>query len=151
MKFNWGTGIFLFLVLFLAGAAVFIVFAARQQVNLVHEDYYEEGADYSEQMKMDARSKVYAHSVSTQSNDKFFIVNIEKDLATKIDSGILHLYRPSDKTKDMITNLKAGSVESFSPRYEFDKRALLNGRYILKFSWYTDGVRYQIEKPVSVQ
>lgn len=151
MKFTWGTGIFLFLVLFLAGATVFMIFASRQQVNLVHEDYYEEGVDYSEQMKVNARSKAFANAIGTQSTDKFFIVNIERELATKIDSGTLHMYRPSDKTKDVITKLKAGSVESFSDRYEYDKRALLNGRYILKCTWYSEGLKYEINKPVSVQ
>ena len=64
MKFNWGTGILIFLILFLMAAAVFIGFAMRQDVNLVHEDYYEKGVDYERQMNAEARSVVYRDSVS---------------------------------------------------------------------------------------
>ena len=55
MKFNWGTGILVFLILFLSASAVFIFFAMRQDVNLVHEDYYEQGVDYSAQMDIGPR------------------------------------------------------------------------------------------------
>ena len=48
MKFNWGTGIFTFIIIFLLLCVAFIIFAVRQGVNLVHDDYYEKGVDYSE-------------------------------------------------------------------------------------------------------
>lgn len=151
MKFTWGTGIFLFLAVFLTACTVFLIFASRQQVNLVHKDYYNKGVDHTEQMNVNARSKAFGNSIATRSTDKFFIVDIEKSLATKIDSGTIHMYRPSDKTKDLTANLKAGSEESFMDGFKFDKRAMLNGRYILKFTWYTNGLRYEVNKPVSVQ
>ena len=151
MKFNWGTGIFLFLVLFLAGAAVFIVFASRQKVNLVHEDYYKEGVDYTEQMRVDSRSKVYLNSISTQSTDKFFLVYFDDKIAAKIDSGMIHMYRPSDSSKDLRIQIDADDREAFTKGLQLDKQDLLNGRYILKLTWFTDGVKYEIDKPVSVQ
>ncbi len=55
MKFTWGTGIFIFLILFLLAAAFFIGFAMRQDVNLVHEDYYERGVEYTEHMRTNSR------------------------------------------------------------------------------------------------
>uniref|UniRef100_UPI0032172F71 FixH family protein n=1 Tax=uncultured Draconibacterium sp. TaxID=1573823 RepID=UPI0032172F71 len=146
MKFNWGTGIFLFLALFLAGSAVFIIFAARQQVNLVHKDYYEKGVDYSEQMKVNERSKTYVRSVDVSSSDKAFIVTIEKSLAEKIDSGTMYMYRPSDKTKDIKIPVTAGL-----DYVEFQNTELINGRYILKFTWYMKGVKYEIDQPVNIQ
>ena len=92
MKFTWGTGIFLFLVVFLAACAVFIIFASRQQVNLVHKDYYEKGVDYSEQMKVDERSKPFARSFETKSTDKFFVVEVDESLLNKMDSGTIHMH-----------------------------------------------------------
>mgnify|MGYP000259459167 CR=1 FL=1 len=146
MKFTWGTGIFLFLVLFLAGAAVFIIFASRQQVNLVHKDYYEKGVDYSEQMRVNERSKPFVQALSFQSTNESFIVSIEESLAGKIDSGTVLMYRPSDKTKDVSARLLARSS-----KMEFDRQALISGRYIMKFTWYSDGIRYEIDRPVNVQ
>ena len=146
MKFTWGTGIFLFLVLFLAGSAAFIIFASRQQVNLVHKDYYEKGVDYSEQMRVNERSKPYINALQVNSTNEMFILSIEENLAEKIDSGNVLMFRPSDKTKDISAKLTAKAT-----RMEFDKQSLINGRYILKVTWYTDGTRYQIDRPVNVQ
>lgn len=146
MKFTWGTGIFLFLVLFLAGSAAFIIFASRQQVNLVHKDYYEKGVDYSEQMHVNERSKPFLNALKVNSTNEMFILSIEENLAEKIDSGNVLMFRPSDKTKDISAKLTAKAT-----RMEFDKQSLINGRYILKVTWYTDGTRYQIDRPVNVQ
>ncbi|MDX8338373.1 FixH family protein [Draconibacterium sp. IB214405] len=146
MKFNWGTGIFIFLALFLAGSAVFIVFAVRQPVNLVHKDYYEKGVDYSEQMNVNARSKAFAHSFDVALSNDALIVSIDNTLVSKIDSGTMHLFRPSDYTKDLKQKVLAGDQSIL-----FQKADLINGRYILKFSWYTDGERYEIDRPVNIQ
>ncbi|WP_297088468.1 FixH family protein [uncultured Draconibacterium sp.] len=150
MKFNWGTGIFLFLLLFLLGSAVFITFAVRQQVNLVHKDYYEQGVDYTEQMRVRSRSKAYGNALKTSSNERFFIVDIDESLISRIDSGTIHMFRPSDYTKDIQSSF-LGKESTDNLRFEFDKQALISGRYILKFSWYAGGVKYEIERPVNVQ
>lgn len=150
MKFNWGTGIFIFLVVFLAACGVFIYFAMNQQVNLVHKDYYEKGVDYSAQMEVNARSKQFAHSFETKSTDNFFIVEVDEALVTKMDSGRINMFRPSDKTKDISTSFKTGD-KALSQAFKFDKSALITGRYILKFTWFMEGVKYEVDQPVNVQ
>jgi hypothetical protein len=146
MKFNWGTGIFIFLVLFVAGAIAFIIFASKQHVNLVHKDYYEKGVDYSEQMKIDARSKQYSRLIDINSSNDYLLVEIDELLASKIDSGSIHLYRPSDSKKDVRIQ-----VEAKTRNVQFQKQDLINGRYILKFYWYSDGLKYEVDRPVNVQ
>jgi hypothetical protein len=146
MKFNWGTGILLVLVLFLAGGAVFIIFASRQTVNLVHKDYYEKGVDYSEEMKVQARSKPFANSIETTVSADGLKVVIDSIIASRIDSGELYLYRPSDKNRDITIKLNGGTTSVNFPRDQ-----LINGRYILKFTWFDDNIKYQISRPVNVQ
>ncbi len=146
MKFTWGTGIFLFLVIFVAAALAFVVFASRQKVNLVHKNYYEKGVDYSEQMRVDERSKPYARSLSIENEGDFLIVNIEAELAEKLDSGSFQMYRPSDSRKDIFLTVNAKTQQ-----IQFDKNDLINGRYVLKFTWYLDGVKYEIDRPVNIQ
>jgi hypothetical protein len=150
MKFNWGTGIFLFLALFLAAAAVFIIFAARQQVNLVHKDYYDEGVDYSEQMRVDARSRTFSHSFKTKCTDDYFVIQVDEKLVAKMDSGNIHLYRPSDFTKDLSSSF-IKNEKDFSSGFKLNKKKLLNGRYILKFTWYSEGLKYEVDQPVNIQ
>lgn len=146
MKFTWGTGILVFLIVFLTACGVFIFFAMRQQVNLVHKDYYEKGVDYSQQMEVNARSKQFARSLLVRSNAEGVFVEIEKSLAERIDSGTMHMFRPSDKTKDIKI-----AVEPKVKNMQFPKKDIINGRYILKFTWYMEGTKYEVDQPVNVQ
>ena len=146
MKFNWGTGIFIFLILFLLAATAFMIFAARQGINLVHKDYYEKGVNHTEQMEIDARSVKYRDAFTIINKDKYLVVDIEKSLSAKIDSGSLILFRPSDYKKDILM-----PVERKTSQINFRKEDLINGRYILKFSWYFEGLKYEIDQPVNVQ
>ncbi len=146
MKFNWGTGIFIFLILFLLACTVFMIFAARQGINLVHKDYYEKGVNYTEQMEIDARSVEYKNAFKITNTDKQFIVDIENSLSLKIDSGNLILFRPSNSKLDILL-----TVEQQTQQITFKKEDLINGRYILKFYWYSEGLKYEVRQPVNVQ
>ncbi|MCK5731196.1 MAG: FixH family protein [Draconibacterium sp.] len=146
MKFNWGTGIFIFLILFLLACTAFMIFAARQGINLVHKDYYEKGVNYTEQMEIDARSVEYKNAFKITNTDKQFIVDIENSLSLKIDSGNLILFRPSNSKLDILL-----TVEQQTQQITFKKEDLINGRYILKFYWYSEGLKYEVRQPVNVQ
>ena len=146
MKFNWGTGIFIFLAVFLAACGVFIYFAMSQQVNLVHKDYYEKGVDYSEQMKVNERSISFSKQIEITPNYEGILIEIEESLAATIDSGTMLMFRPSDKTKDVKAPVLGGLRNM-----QFRKQDLISGRYILKFTWYSNGLRYEVDRPVNVQ
>ncbi len=146
MKFNWGTGILLFLILFLAACAVFITFAMRQNVNLVHKDYYEKGVDYTEQMNVDARSLQFKNYFEVTNQNDFLVVNIEESLSAKIDSGKVLMFRPSNSKHDILYDLKAKSNT-----INFPKENLVSGRYILKVYWYSEGLKYEIDRDVNVE
>jgi hypothetical protein len=145
MKFNWGTGIFIFLLMFLAACAVFIVFALRQDVNLVHKDYYEKGVDYTEQMNVNARSEPLKKDIHVSQQEKFLQVEFENSLAAKIDTGSIHFYRPSNQKLDVFYTMELTGNILIIPKDELN-----SGRYLLKLSWFTDGLRYEYEKPVDI-
>ncbi len=146
MKFNWGTGILVFLILFLSAAAVFIFFAMRQDVNLVHEDYYEQGVDYSAQMDVDARSAKYKDAFKTYTKDGSFVVDFEKSLALSIDSGTVLLFRPSSSSLDV--SIPFGQTDS---TLNIPMSNLVTGRYILKLSWYSSGLKFAIDETIYIQ
>jgi len=146
MKFNWGTGILVFLILFLSASAVFIIFAMRQDVNLVHEDYYEKGVDYSNQMEVDARSVKFKESIQTHMDKKLLFVDIDASLAARIDSGNLLLFRPSNSNLDLTMPFKQVESPLMIPKAE-----LFPGRYILKINWYMKGLKYQVDKTIFIQ
>lgn len=146
MKFNWGTGILLVLVLFLAASAAFIIFAINQDVNLVHKDYYEKGVDYSEQMKVISRSEPFAVKVETQFAETGLQIRLDSLLATEIDSGKIVLYRPSGKDFDLEFQLEKNKTD-----FQVAAENLIAGRYILKVSWFSEGLKYEVDKQVVVK
>jgi len=146
MKFNWGTGILLFLILFLSAATMFIVFAMRQDLNLVHEDYYEKGVDYSSQMEVDSRSASFEDSIQTHMDEKLLYIDIESSITSGIDSGNLLLFRPSSSSLDI-----SYPFEQIESPLMVPKTELFPGRYILKISWYTKGLKYELDKTIIIE
>ena len=145
MKFNWGTGIAIFLVLFLGAAAAFIIFAMNQDVSLVHKDYYEKGVDYSEQMNVTSRSAIFRDKIQVITGSEGVTVTLDSALAASIDSGKVVLYRPSDKNLDLEMPLvKPGPVKISADKLE-------HGRYILKINWYSNGLKYEIDNDINFQ
>ncbi len=145
MKFTWGTGIFIFLVVFLLAAAAFMVFAFNQDVNLVHKEYYKKGVDYTDQMNVEARSQQYRDNLNTRLVDEFLIIDFDESLASKIDSGNALLFRPSSSRQDINYALNLSGNSLLIP-----KQDLNSGRYILKLSWYSEGLKYQVDMPVNI-
>jgi len=146
MKFNWGTGILIFLILFLAACTAFIIFAMSQDVNLVHKDYYEKGVDYTDKMNTDARSTQFSDKIQIDYNDEYLLIDFEDSLVANIDSGKVLLYRPSNSNQDVLFPM------TFSESViKIPKENLITGRYILKLSWYSEGIKYDIDKPVDIQ
>lgn len=141
MKLNWGQSIFIFLIGFLLLAIVFIVFSLRQNNDLVTNDYYEKGADYTSQMEITGRSAVYADSIQLLSDQHHLIARFSKTINQMTDSVAIYFYRPSDKKLDyqFRETLRSDSII-------LGKEHLANGRYQVRFQWSADGKNYLIEK-----
>ena len=145
MKFHWGTGITIFIILFLAAAAVFITFAMRQEVSLVHEDYYERGVEHSSQMEVENRSEAFESSVLAEVEKDHLLIQVEREPAQTMDSARFKLYRPSDARLDLESDFQPGPNPLAIP-----VKDLASGRYILIFNWYTGGLAYEIQKTVII-
>lgn len=145
MKFHWGTGILIFLILFLVAAGLFITFAMRQEVSLVHEDYYEKGVDHSQQMLVEARSAQFKNHIGTRIQDDLLLIDIESTLRTRMDSASFHLYRPSGGSYDIKRSFEAKEGPLAIPGEE-----LISGRYILKVYWSWEGLKYEVDQTVFI-
>lgn len=145
MKFHWGTGITIFLLLFLGAAAVFISFAMRQDVDLVHEDYYERGVDHNDMMEVKARSEAHAPDIGTRLTETHLLVTVRDSLALQMDSASFLLFRPSDARLD----LEGAFLSSQNPM-ALPLKNLSAGRYILIFQWHRQGLRYETQQSILI-
>lgn len=146
MKFNFGTGIAIFLILFLAAIITFVMFAHRQDVNLVHRNYYEKGTDHSRQMQKEARSAAFNGQIEVSDDGNFIRVVFQPGLAATLKSGEVTFYRPSDHLKDVTVPLQLrGNV------FLHEKADLVPGRYIIRINWTAGELDYEVEKPLIVK
>jgi hypothetical protein len=145
MKFTWGHGIFIFMTIFVLLAAAFIVFSLRQTEDLVTDDYYEQGADYSSQIEVNKRSAVYYDSITVEQLDKNVEVKLSPSLVNPKDTVFMHFYKAADKKSDV--KLKFIMDEKIIiPASE-----LKNGRYQLKMMWKHLDSLYNIEKEITLK
>lgn len=141
MKYNWGTGVVLFLALFMTAMVAFVIFAWHQDVNLVQEDYYEKGVDYSSAMETGKRSEPYSRAISViERNDSVGIV-LPAAVAASADSGSVTFFRPSDHNRDIRYPLVVRDSVFMT-----GKSNLIPGRYIIKISWTSAGMEYEVDK-----
>lgn len=141
IKFNWGTGIVLFFVVFLTLAFTFIVFSFRQNNDLVTDDYYNEGADYSSQIEINKRSYAYTDSIAIYLSKTQVNIVFASETKQQTNDVKLHFYYPAGENSDAYFN-----YETISDTISIDKLGLKYGRCILKMSWFMHNEEYNLEK-----
>ncbi len=141
MKLNWGYSIILFFIVFISLMIGFVVFSLRQNNDLVTEDYYEKGADFTHQMDINHRSLGFRDSINLAGKNGLIHVHFAKSICQMADSMHIYFYRPSDRKLDfrMNTLLRTDSLI-------IDEKNLANGRYTVTFEWLAGKDRYEIEK-----
>lgn len=143
MKISWGHKILFVYLAFVAGI-IFLVFKASQEkFDLVTPNYYD--AELKFQNVIDEKQRVselsapprIEHSVNTVS------IYLPVEFLNKEVKGELHLYRPSDASKDLTRN--------FITDKNFIELPLgkdLAGAYEVKLSWQADGKNYYNEQRI---
>jgi hypothetical protein len=145
-KLNWGKGLVIFFIIFFAWVLFFVLFALRQTNDLVTDDYYQQGAKYTDQININQRSAPYQDSIQISSSGKQIQIVLSKTITSGNDSIEVFFFRSSDKTKD----LKLSFSKSASP-FLVDETRLLHGRYLVFFSWNERKEKYNITKTVDVE
>ncbi|RLD31593.1 MAG: hypothetical protein DRI97_13045 [Bacteroidetes bacterium] len=145
MKINWGTGILIFIILFLIAIISFVIFANTQKVKLVEEDYYPKELNFDSQMEKQANAEALTEKVSIGlSADSLIFIRFPEFFDQKQVKGSILIYRPSDDKEDIYYEIALDSNSSqILPAGE-----LLPGKYIIKLDWTAAGVKYFQEQVI---
>lgn len=106
MKFNWGTGIFIFYTVFALSLVVVVVKSTQYDNSLVTKDYYAKDITYQRTIDAKRNSSLLNQAVDmaiTPGNCQLSFPLAEVDGPI---SGTLHFYRPSSSKYDRIVKLK---------------------------------------------
>ena len=145
MKFNWGHGILIFMIVFVSLATIFIIYSLNQSQDLVSNDYYDQGAEYSKQIEINKRSSLYKDSITFTQLDSEIEVKLCYSLMSTKDTMLVYFYRPSDKSADL--KLKFPMAELI----RISETKFKQGRYIVKMSWNQHGEVYNTEKELFIK
>jgi hypothetical protein len=146
MKLNWGNYIFIFILLFLTLCTVFIIFAVRQNNDLVNDNYYELGAGYSEQIEINNRSEYYSDSIEIRMDSDNIIIGLASAISANTTSVSTYFYRPSGKEDDY-----RGEFMINGDSVVIEKKRLARGRYILNINWTINGESYLVKKELFLE
>ena len=145
MKLHWGNAIFIFFTIFLTLAAIFITFSFRQKVDLVESDYYEQGANYTNQININNRSEIFQDSISISSSSEFVEINLSNSIKENTNYIHIHFFRPSDENLDLKYELNTNEDHQISTS-KFSK-----GRYIAKIKWESENETYMVQKDLFIE
>jgi len=146
IKFNWGTGIFVFILIFFASMGVRIYISYQQEQSLVESDYYPKGINYQQQIdKAHNAAELQEKPTIRISNDSIKICFPDFFKNKKLSGNIL-IYRPSDENKDV--NLTLQLQQNLCQNYSI--KQLSHGKYLIKLDWKDEDKSYYMEKEIFV-
>ena len=141
-KFNWGHGITLFYICFVATVVTALVASFQVDHSLVTEDYYAKDLAYQSQYEK-AQNSLTNKKVSIELKRETEQVEINfVDAQNKIN-GTVDFYRPSDKSRDFSVKLE-DKVNTISTN------ELLQGKWILKIDWKENGESFYTEETLYI-
>lgn len=142
MKFNWGTGIFIFYSFFVLFILTLVFRSTQEPVDLVTEDYYQQELVFQEVIKKKANAErldVGLKYTLDKMNIYFTFPPSHKNA-----TGTILIYRASNKNYDKKVEIDLDDQQSMGV-------ALISspgGLYKMKVDWNSDSVGYYIEEDI---
>jgi len=146
MKINWGTGIVIALIGFIAFILYFVITMMTNkdyEHDLVTEDYYKAELEYQNDINKEENSKTLAQNISWKKTNEGILFTFPETLNVEEITGNVFLYRPSNKHLDFETKISLSNHNLLIP----DKR-LLDGRWNIRVDWQYNGKSYLYKKEI---
>lgn len=137
-KFNWGTGILIAIIIFMAITVSTVIYLMNQKVDLVTDNYYAKEIKYQQQIDMMNRTNEMGEAVTINSEEGFVKIIFPKSLIEKKLTGTVQFYRPSDSGKDFTLPLVLDS----SAQQLVPFKILQKGYWKVIVNWNQDSLDY---------
>ena len=129
MKFNWGTGIAIFYVCFMAIMISFVVKSRTYDHSLVVDNYYEEDLQYQTHYDKLINSQSTENSFEFKQSQNQIELSFPNQLSGS--EGRVHFYRPSDSHLDFELPLKLNTENQMIVA----TKKMQPGRWQMKCNW----------------
>ena len=138
---NWGKGILITIILFLAGTAVMIIIAVNSSYDLVANNYYEQGIKYQDKIDRINRTNALPEKVIIEFLENEVLISMPRMFAAGIINGDVKFYRPSDAGRDFKIPLQLDSGNKIL----ISTGKLEKGFWKIQIDWRVETTRYYNE------
>lgn len=140
---NWGKSIVLAFALFVIFIGTLVTVCVRQDISLVTRDYYKEELAYQQQI--DRISHTARLSIRPAlSVEHGYLLKVDYADLSKVDTGELELFRPSDAAMDKRFKLTKTAETSVY----FSTSGMEKGMYRARLRWTMDGEQFFLEQVI---
>jgi hypothetical protein len=147
MKMNWGTGIFITIVIFLIGMITLVIISSMQPLNLVSPDYYPKGIDYQKQINRMTRANDLEDDLVIDQDLEYIHIRFPLVDSNSQPQGKILIFFPKDNHLDREFDILVNdSLDQFIP-----KKALTRSYCRVKISWEQSGLDYYMEKELMIK
>lgn len=146
MKINWGTGLMIGMVLFIAFILYFVIKISTDKnydYDLVTEEYYKREMFYQQEIDAEENANSLSTNITGKKTKEGWMLTFPSNIDYKKIEGTVFLYRPSNKQLDFEIPLKLSSPNLLIP----DER-LVAGRWNTIVQWRYNGEDYLYKKEI---
>lgn len=146
MKINWGTGIVIAFVAFIAFIMYFVINMSTNEKyhhDLVTEEYYKEELLHQNEIDKENNAKALNQNISWNKTKEGILISFPENLEYSKIKGKVFLYRPSNKKLDSEISISLSNNQMLIP-----KTQLLDGRWNIKIDWEYDGKSYLFKESI---
>jgi len=147
MKFNWGTGIFIVIVLFLLLVVAFFIYISNLDIKLVEDNYYDKELAYQDHIDKLNNTASLPWKINISKEPGIIIIQFPHLDTALTPAGTLLFYRPSDPGKDFSIPLQLND----SSRQVLDITSLNEGKWVIKLDWKMGETEYYYEEEVFIE
>ena len=146
MKMNWGTGVVIAMIAFMAFILTFVyrsVVMDEYQHELVSEDYYKDELHYQEEIdKLNNAAKLNVN-LSMSRTSEGLQLDFPADMDPESISGSIRIQRPSNKALDIELPIQLKGHRQLIPR-----ERLVSGKNLISVDWKQGSSEYLFKEEI---
>jgi nitrogen fixation protein FixH len=146
MKFNWGTGIFLFYTIFAISLFYQVYVSTKYSNDLVEENYYEKDLAYQSRFERIQNSQALSQPMEINYMADQKRVDLIFPAGENQPTGNVRLYRADDEKKDLRIPVEIDE----EGRMPLNAKKLTPGMWKVEVEWDMDGTEFFNTKTIFI-
>lgn len=146
MKWNWGTGLVVGMLFFMAFILYFVITMSTNKKyhhDLVTENYYAKEIVYQNEIDQENNLKTLSSKITGKKTEKGWLLSFPDEISNNNSKGTVFLYRPSNKKLDFEIPMEISDFNVLIPNSK-----LIEGRWNITIQWETNGKPYIYKKSI---